>query len=146
MNTLPQSIVTEDIFNTDVNTLFDLWTNEYYMLDWAYANGHTMASFKVDLQQGGRWRSCMLDDKKNEYWAGGVFEEIVQNEKLIFTHAIIDDMGQTSSNVRLCITFSKDEHGTRQVLEIAPIDDGVDANAHVEYWKGCLENLKKLLL
>jgi uncharacterized protein YndB with AHSA1/START domain len=42
-------------------------------------------SYTLDLQSGGAWRSCMLSPEGREYWVRGVFREIVEPERLVFT-------------------------------------------------------------
>lgn len=69
--------------------VFQAWTDPAY-LDWFF-NPTTVpeASTTVDLQVGGQWRQHMKIDAERQYMTGGIYREIVPNEKLVFSFGAI---------------------------------------------------------
>jgi uncharacterized protein YndB with AHSA1/START domain len=66
--------------------VFRAWTDPAH-LDWFYNDGQPAPDdpIEVDLRVGGVWRQRMVLDESTSYVTGGVYREIVPNEKLVFS-------------------------------------------------------------
>lgn len=66
--------------------IFRAWTDPDH-LDWFYNDNHSMPAepIELDLRVGGVWRQHMIIDETTAYVTGGVYREIVLNEKLVFS-------------------------------------------------------------
>jgi len=71
--------------------VFRAWTDPD-RLDWFYNPDQPMPSdsIELDLRVGGVWRQRMVIDEDTEYFTGGVYREIVQDERLVFSWGATD--------------------------------------------------------
>jgi uncharacterized protein YndB with AHSA1/START domain len=77
----------ERIFDAPRSLVFKAWTEPEHLVHWYGPRGFTLPSCKLDLRPGGSWRSCMLSPEGREYWVKGVYREILEPERLVFTYA-----------------------------------------------------------
>ena len=66
--------------------VFRAWTDPDH-LQWFYNDRNPIPStpIELDLRVGGVWRQQMVIDASNDYITGGVYREIVPDEKLVFS-------------------------------------------------------------
>jgi uncharacterized protein YndB with AHSA1/START domain len=66
--------------------VFRAWTDPEH-LQWFYNDGQPIPSdpIEVDLRVGGVWRQRMVIDERTDYVTGGVYREIVRDERLVFS-------------------------------------------------------------
>jgi uncharacterized protein YndB with AHSA1/START domain len=65
--------------------VFRAWTDPDH-LDWFYNDNQPVPTepIELDLRVGGVWRQRMIIDENTAYFTGGVYREIVPDEKLVF--------------------------------------------------------------
>lgn len=62
------------------------WTNPEVMVLWLGPVEWPAVSATQDLRVGGKWRACLRSpDTGQDLWQGGVYREIVPDERLVFT-------------------------------------------------------------
>jgi uncharacterized protein YndB with AHSA1/START domain len=66
--------------------VFRAWTDPDH-LDWFYNDEHPTPTqpIELDLRVGGVWRQHMVVDEGIDYFTGGVYREILPDEKLVFS-------------------------------------------------------------
>jgi uncharacterized protein YndB with AHSA1/START domain len=66
--------------------VFQAWTDPEH-LDWFYNDRNPIPDepIELDLRVGGVWRQTMVIDAATAYVTGGVYREIVPDEKLVFS-------------------------------------------------------------
>ena len=66
--------------------VFQAWTDPDH-LDWFYNDAQPVPSepIELDLRVGGVWRQQMVLDETTAYPTGGVYREIVPDERLVFS-------------------------------------------------------------
>ena len=66
--------------------VFQAWTDPDH-LDWFYNDGYPVPAepIELDLRVGGVWRQFMVVDDDTAYYTGGLYREIVPDEKLVFS-------------------------------------------------------------
>jgi uncharacterized protein YndB with AHSA1/START domain len=71
--------------------VFRAWTDPD-QLDWYYNDQQPIPSepIELDLRVGGAWRQKMVVDEETSYVTGGVYREIVPDEKLVFSWGATD--------------------------------------------------------
>jgi len=99
--------------------LFKCWTEAELIKQWFVPAPWTIASAEVDVRTGGSNLIVMADPDGNEFPNRGVYLEVVENEKIVFTDAYTDNW-QPSENPFFTgiITFS-DEDGMTRYTAIA---------------------------
>ncbi len=138
-------LVVKRTFNSARDKIFTAWTNPTALKKWWHSsNGWTTPIAEVDLKVGGKYRLGMHDPEKAQtHIVEGVFEEIIQNKKLVYTwkwegH---DDSMET------LVTVIFHDRGEATELELIH-ENFADKNMRDEHekgWGGCLQNLKKIL-
>jgi uncharacterized protein YndB with AHSA1/START domain len=52
---------------------------------WLGPNGYTLQSWEVDFRTGGAARLCVRSPEGTDQWVDGVYLEIVEPERVVFT-------------------------------------------------------------
>ena len=75
--------------------VFRAWTDPEH-LGWFYNPDNPVPAepIELDLRVGGAWRQLMVIDESTIYQTGGVYREIVPNEKLVFAWGATDGWPQ----------------------------------------------------
>lgn len=126
---------------------YEYFTNEYLIIDWAFPDGLIMASCKMDLRQGGRWRACMLreagqGETNQEFWVGGVFEEVLDERRIVFTCGLIDENGHSQRDITIRVEFSDCEDGTELSFQLNDFQDRRHKESVGNACRMCLEKLQ----
>lgn len=77
-------VVTRDIAATPAR-LYQAWTEQ--LTEWWGPHGMTTPYCEMDLRPGGVFRTVMRAPDGTEYPTEGVFLEVMQNERIVFTDA-----------------------------------------------------------
>lgn len=119
--------------------VFQAWTDPEH-LDWFYNDNNPIPSepIELDLRVGGAWRQYMVIDEDTAYFTGGVYREIVPNEKLVFAWGATDgwpklDLDRLDDSPLVTVTLSQVDGRTEMTLHVelpaSLPDDGVP-----EWW------------
>lgn len=115
--------------------VFRAWTDPDH-LGWYYNPEQPIPSdpIELDLRVGGLWRQRMIVDEDTAYFTGGVYREIVPDEKIVFAWGATDgwpalDLGELDASPLVTMTFDEAEGGTELTVHVElPArlpDDGV---------------------
>lgn len=119
--------------------VYDAWTIADQLVQWF------PGSAEMTVTEGGEYLFGW--DGYEEQWAG-VYVEIERPERLVFTWqppASVFPEGAYQTTVTL--TFEEiGEGATRLVLEHGGFTGGVEADSHLQAWRGYLYNLRAFLL
>jgi uncharacterized protein YndB with AHSA1/START domain len=117
---------------------FRAWTDPN-MLGWFFSGHETSLPdpIIVDLVVDGAWRQLMIIDDHTRYVTGGVYREIIADEKLVFAWGAVGGWPQLSSleatdGPLVTITFTPLEHVTRMAFTLS-FDDSV-SDERVDEW------------
>ena len=95
----------------------------------------------VDLQVGGRYEVQMVPEEGDPYIAGGVYKEIVPQEKLVFTWLWKHEDASMESLVTLLFKpFGKRQTELTLIHERFPNEE--ERDKHGEGWVGVLDQLE----
>ena len=81
------------IFDAPPSLVFRAWTDPEHVKRWWGPNGFTMPFCTIDLRVGGVFHYCMRSPDGQDYWGKGVYREIVEPERLVFTDTFSDEAG-----------------------------------------------------
>jgi len=119
--------------------VFRAWTDPDH-LDWFYNDSQPkpVEPMELDLRVGGVWRLHMIIDESTRYVTGGVYCEIVPDEKLVFAWGATDgwprlDPDRLDESPTVTVTLSQVDERTEMTIHVElPAnlpDDGVP-----EWW------------
>jgi len=99
-----------------------------------------------DTRVGGRYRWVMRSPAAQEHAVGGVYREVVPNEKLVFTWAWKVMPPDTPHESLVTVLFKPDGDGTLLTLTHEDLFDEDSRNGHEMGWVGAFEKLEKLFI
>ena len=102
--------------------VFQAWTDPEH-LGWYYNPEQPIPDepIELDLRVGGVWRQRMVIDEETNYMTGGIYREIVPNEKLVFAWGATDgwpqlDPDRLDDSPQVTVTFERS--GERTALTV----------------------------
>ena len=125
--------------------VFRAWTDPEH-LGWFYNDQQPIPSepIEVDLRVGGVWRQQMVIDEETAYVTGGLYREIVPNERLVFSWGAAGgwpelDPEQPDDSPLVTVTMDRSEGGTELTVNVV-IPPTVSAESMPEAWFGHIRN------
>ena len=89
----PQEVVITRVFDAPRDLVWRAWTDPEQIVRWWGPKGFTSPAAKVDLRVGGKFIYCMRSPEGQDGWNGGVFQEIVPQERIVATVFFMDEHG-----------------------------------------------------
>ena len=96
-----------------------------------------------EVRVGGRYRWVMQSPAGGIHDVGGVYREIVPNEKLVFTWAWKAEPPDTPHESLVTVLFKADGGGTLLTLIHENLFDEDSRNGHEKGWIGAFDKLEK---
>jgi uncharacterized protein YndB with AHSA1/START domain len=129
--------------NAPPEKVYAAWTNPQKMTRWFGPANARIGSVQADIDAriGGRFRISFSTD--DEYFeAGGVYREVVPNQKLVFSWAWHSTPERES---QVTISLKPDGDGTLLTLHHEQFFDSAARDGHERGWTGMLDNLEKYI-
>ncbi len=122
-----RELVITRIFDAPRELVFKAWTDPRHVAQWWGPKGFTNPVCEMDLRPGGALRIVMRAPDGAEHPMRGVFREVVEPERLVFTNIAVDAQGNTLLEGLTIVTFA--EHGGKTKLTLHTSAAGVAAEA-----------------
>jgi uncharacterized protein YndB with AHSA1/START domain len=130
------------IINAPPPIVFKMWTDPKHLKNWMGPRGFTADHIEGDLRPGGFWRSCLhRGDGGRDLWQGGVYREIVENERLVFTFAWDDENGNRGPETLVTVTFAEHQGKTRMIFHQAVFNTVENRDGHRGGWSSAFDRL-----
>ena len=111
-------LVITRIFDAPRELVFKTWIDPKQAAHWMGPRGFTAHHVEGELRPGGAWRLCLRpDDGGRDLWQGGVYREVVEPARLVFTFAW-DGEGEDGGpgpETLITITFAEHEGGKTEL-------------------------------
>jgi uncharacterized protein YndB with AHSA1/START domain len=91
-----ESLVLERTLNAPASLVWKMWADPEHFAAWYGPGGVTIPVARMDVRVGGSRLICMEMQTPNgpmQMWFTGEFQEVVVNERLVYTDAMSDDEG-----------------------------------------------------
>jgi uncharacterized protein YndB with AHSA1/START domain len=129
--------------------VFKAWTDPTHVAQWWGPHGFTNPVCKLDVWPGGAIRVDMRGPDGRVYPMTGVYQTIVEPERLVFTSAALDEKGNPLFEVLNTVTFADQGGKTTQMLRARVVKSTAGATPYLEGmeegWTQSLERLETLL-
>lgn len=89
-------VITRD-FDSRRSFVFRAWTDPDWVASWWGPKGFTTPFCRIDLRPGGLFHYCMRSPEGRDYWGRGIYQEIIEPERLIFIDSFSDESGNLVS-------------------------------------------------
>ncbi len=144
-----QELVLTSVFDVPRELVFKAWTDPKRVAQWWGPHGFTNPVCELDARPGGAIRIHMRGPDGTVYPMTGVYQEVVEPERIVFTSAALDEKGHPMFEVLTTVTFAEQGGKTKQILrarvirrtaQAAPYLAGMEAG-----WTQSLERLAESL-
>jgi uncharacterized protein YndB with AHSA1/START domain len=142
-------LVITRIFDAPRSVVFKMWTEPRHMARWWGPKGFTNPVCEIDARPGGAIRIVMHSPDGVDHQMTGVFREVVEPQRLVFTTMALDQEGNTLLEGLTTVTFAELGGKTKLTLETSAA--GVAAQAPEmlkgmeEGWRQSLDRLEALV-
>lgn len=120
-----QELILERIFNAPRELVFQAFSEAEHLKHWWGPRGWTLTVCHVDFRPGGIWHYCMkcIDENQGDFygfesWGKGVYQEIVEAEKIVYIDYFSDAEGNEAEGMpstEVTLTFIEHEGKTKLV-------------------------------
>ena len=122
--------------------VFEVWTRPEHLVRWWGPKDFTLPHCTCDFRVGGSYRYCMRAPDGTDHWVWGVYQEIVEPERLVFTWERDDLEGvRRKSKTVVTVTLVEFEGKTKLTLFQTLFQTTADRDEHRGGWNECLDRL-----
>jgi uncharacterized protein YndB with AHSA1/START domain len=140
----PELVITR-IFDAPRALVFKAWADPKHLAHWSGPRGFTSIGDKMDFRPGGAYRACLRAPDGTENWVRGVYREIVEPERLVFTHAWEGEGGKPGPETLVTVTFADHAGQTEMRFHQAFFESKESRDGHREGWSSSFERLAEYL-
>lgn len=123
-------------FDAPPALVFKMWTSKEHLVRWWGPKDFTATSEKLEFREGGAYRHIIHGPDGTSNGMSGVYREIVEPEKIVFTFAW-DGWPETL----ITVNIQPDGNGTRLTFRQEPFADAATRDSHEGGWGECLDRL-----
>ena len=139
-----RELVITRILDAPPSLVFKLWTDPAQVTRWLGPRGFTATRMERDLRPGGAWRACLRrDETGGELWQGGVYREVVEPERLVFTFAWDGADGRPGHETLVTITFAEHAGKTTMTFCQAVFESVEQRDGHRGGWNSSFDRLEE---
>jgi uncharacterized protein YndB with AHSA1/START domain len=111
-----RELVITRVFDAPRSLAFRAWTGPKHVAQWWGPHEFTNSVCELDVRPGGAIRIHMRGPNGTVYPMTGIYLEVVESERLVFTRAALDDEGTPLFEVLNTVTFA--EQGRKATLTL----------------------------
>jgi uncharacterized protein YndB with AHSA1/START domain len=127
--------------NAPAEKVYAAWTDPEKIVKWFGPDSGPVTRAETDLRVGGHYTIAFNTENGERHQVGGVYREVVPNEKLVFTWAWHTTQERESL---VTITVKPDGAGSILTLLHEKFFDEAARDGHKRGWSGSLDKLEKL--
>lgn len=132
-------------FDAPVALVYSMWTDPDHMKVWFHPTDFTIEDAFMDFRPEGRWRWTIRGQSGADHTMAGVYREIEENRRIVFTHAWLDENGAPKHETLITVTFEELEDRTRLRFHQMEFESVSARDSHEDGWLGVLQSLQEHL-
>ncbi len=132
------------VFKAPRSLVFQMWADANHKSQWWRPKSFKLVDAAENFRPGGDWMSVMEAPSGNRYRMEGTYKEIVENERIVFSHYWVED-GERGPMTLITVTFEYDPDGTRLTFTQALIANEADRDDQQGGWAEFLDLLGETL-
>lgn len=133
------------IFDAPRDLVFRMWTEQHHIQRWSCPHGFSLPVSEGDVRPGGTWRAHMRSGEGEDFHLQGVYRDIVENRRLVFTHAWIDENGKTGPETLVTVTFADQGGKTKMTFHQSGFTTAASRDGHEGGWNESFVKLGALI-
>jgi uncharacterized protein YndB with AHSA1/START domain len=140
-----RELVLTRVLDAPRRLVFKVWTDPRHVAQWWGPHCFTNPVCELDVRPGGAIRIHMCGPDGTIYPMTGVYQEVVEPERLVFTSAVPDEKGQPLFEVRTTVTFAEQAGKTTLTLQARVVQSSPGAERHLDGMEaGWTQSLERL--
>jgi uncharacterized protein YndB with AHSA1/START domain len=124
--------------------VFRAWTEPEHLRRWCAPKGFTLPVSEGEHGAGGGWRATMQAPDGTEHRLVGRYLDFTPPERLVFTHAWLQD-GRPGHETVVTVTLEERDGGTRLTLTQTGFASAASRDGHEGGWSETLDRLAEHL-
>jgi uncharacterized protein YndB with AHSA1/START domain len=116
-NAAERELVLTRIIDAPRELVFRMWTDPVHLAKWWGPRDFTNPVCEIDFRPGGALRIVMRAPGGIDYPMGGVFREIIEPERLVFTNCALDSDGNVLLDGVTVVTFVEEGGKTKLTVQ-----------------------------
>ena len=138
------TLVLKRTYQAKREKVFRAWTDPQALTKWfAPTDDSSTPLAQVDLRVGGSYRIQMKTPDGRPHTVHGVFREIKEPERLVFTWQWEESWACGVGETLVTVELHERPDGTELVLTQEGFVDAAERDRHIGGWTGCLSRLPK---
>jgi len=139
-STGPELVITR-VFDAPRVLVFKAWSSPEHLSRWWGPHGFTVHLCEMDFRAGGGWHVRMKSPDGVEDRQRGVFHEIVEPERIVFTYAFEDLNGNRGHETIVTVSFADVAGKTKLTVHQQVFESVVVRDDHIRGWGEALDRL-----
>ena len=152
------AILIERVFDAPLERLWQAWSDPQQFMRWWGVRAFTTPVAEIDFRLGGKYLYCMRARDGPDIGGTGVYREIVDRQRIVFSDSFADAQGNPVSgdyygmgedfpdDLEISVTLEDIGNGrTRQTLEHIGMPAGELAEMTTASWNESFDKLAELL-
>ena len=134
----PIGLFIERLIDAPPALAFRVWTTPEHLVRWLGPKNFTAHTARLDFRPGGAWSAVIRSPEGKDYPMGGVYREIEDNRRIVFTFRWTDE---DEPDTLVTVTFEERSGKTRLTFAQTPFETIESRDSHAEGWGECLDRL-----
>lgn len=135
----------ERIFPASPGDVFHRWTAPEELEKWFWGSVGLNVSARVDLREGGQYRAETERPDGGKWVCHGAYQEIVPDERLVYTVNWEPEMGYESPGEKVTVEFQPEGRDTRVTFLHEGVLNSRGREEHRKGWGDTFDMLARLL-
>ena len=144
--TADRELVITRVIDAPRRLVFKAWMQPEHVARWWGPQGFTTIHCEMDIRVGGTYRCGMRSPQGIEHWKRGVYREIVEPERIVFTFAWENADGNPSHELLTTVTFAEQGEKSKLTLQQSGFEAIKGRDSHVTGWTSCFERFADYML
>jgi len=115
------------------------------MQRWSCPEGFTSTEGEMDFREGGRWRAVMRSPDGKDLHLVGTYREIVEPERIVFTHAWLDESGKLGPETLVTVNLTEQGGKTKMTFHQSGFASEIARDGHEGGWRESFVKLGSLI-
>ena len=139
LGTMDRELTVTRLIDAPRALVFKAWTDPVQIARWWGPKGFETVDYEMDIRPGGAYRFTMRSPQGTDHRKRGVYKEVTEPERIVFTFAWEDADGRLGHETLVTVTFEVDGEKTRLTLRQSGFESVWRRDDHVKGWTNCLE-------
>lgn len=140
-----RTLIIARLFDAPRELVFRVWTQPEHLARWWGPRGFTVLSYRADARPGGRFRFGVRSPENTEHWAHGVYREVTEPERLVFSTSWEHPDGSPKHETLVTLTFADRGGKTELTLHQTLFESITSHDMHQDGWSTTLDLLEEYL-